>query len=139
MLEMACVPYPEGRPIINKREINIKKQGSAAWQSSVIFEGLMECSWLREQKRKNKKEREDKKEKAINEESTNSIRESEYNNKRRKTPRIPLLIRSTTQKNNPYHHNVVMYRAPPCVCLQHPVTLIYLLVLQEKTTNAVLH
>lgn len=65
MLGMACVLYLEGRPIINKREINIKKkkQQSAAWQSSVIFEGLMECSC----------QRENRKEKAINEGRTNII------------------------------------------------------------------
>lgn len=51
MLGMACVPYPEGRPIINKIEINFQKQGSAAWQSSVISEALMECSLLRERER----------------------------------------------------------------------------------------
>lgn len=131
MLGMACVLYPEGRPIINKREINIKKQRSAAWQSSVIFEGLMECSWLRERKRTSKKgegEYEGKGNK-WGENKHHNGKEGGYNNKTRKSTWIPLLIRSKSHRKNSDSCDTLMYKAPSFINLQHPVTLIYLLVL----------
>ena len=55
--------------------------------------------------------------------------EGGYNNKTRKSTWIPLLIRSKSQRRNSDSCDTLMYRAPACINLQHPVTLMYLLVL----------